>query len=116
MNLRRPWRICWASMTNASALRGCQSPRRACWGPRTICAKFPSGRLSLPHRERRGKPQLFNNRLGDLIKMQFIMAEAVEVFCLVWREPCNDFRCHRIAFIDEFLQHACHAYHVMKHD
>ena len=50
---------------------------------RTICAKFPSGCLSLPHRERRGKAQLFNHRVRDLIKMWVIIAEAIQVFCLV---------------------------------
>jgi len=37
--------------------------------------------------------------------MQIIMAEAVEVLCLVRREPCNDFRGHRLAFIAECLQY-----------
>src|SRR5215831_312447 len=50
---------------------------------RTICAKFPLGRLSFLHRECRRKSQLFNDRLGDLIKPQVIMAAAVDVFSLI---------------------------------
>src|SRR5215468_7629210 len=85
------------------------------WVLRTIGAQFPLGRLSFPHCAYRGKPQLFNNRLGDLIKPQVIMAEAVDVLSLVGREAGNDCRSHRIAFIDEFLQHAGHVHHMMKH-
>ena len=60
------------------------------------------------------KPEFFHDRRWHTVKTQVVGAESVDMSCLVWRQPREDFWRDGIALIDQLLQPPGHRDHIVK--